>query len=98
MHAKAQYCPESIVWRRRGRSPPKIFVLAGLDPAIHALWRWKQDVDARIKSAQDDLKSRFIEVQRGRPVQKQASSTPPVRGATTLADLRNVVLVAPFIG
>ena len=82
----------------KGEIASQNFVLAGLDPAIHALWRWKQDVDARIKSAQDDLKSRFIEVQRGRPVQKQTSSTPPVRGATTLADLRNVVLVAPFIG
>jgi len=35
-------------------------VLAGLDPATHALGRSKEkDVDARIKSAQDDFKSFF---------------------------------------
>jgi hypothetical protein len=33
------------------------FVLAGLVPATHALGRREKDVDARIKSAQDDLKS-----------------------------------------
>jgi hypothetical protein len=28
--------------------------MAGLDPAIHALWSAQKDVDARIKSAHDE--------------------------------------------
>jgi hypothetical protein len=41
---------------RRPKEPNKLFcsVLAGLDPAIHAFGRPKEDVDTRDKPAQDD--------------------------------------------
>jgi hypothetical protein len=35
---------------------PDWSVLAGLDPAIHAFPRRNEDVDARVKPAQDDVK------------------------------------------
>jgi hypothetical protein len=64
---RGEGCPGKLFRRRREENLDAIFVLAGLVPwafsprtrsvGIHALGGRKEDVDARIKSAQDDLKS-----------------------------------------
>jgi hypothetical protein len=46
---------QKILWPNKKEDRPNNFVLAGLGPAIHAFEEPKQGVDARIKSAQDEL-------------------------------------------
>jgi hypothetical protein len=48
-------CPGKILLRQKWRIAASAFVLAGLDPAIHAFDACNEDVDTRDKPAQDDL-------------------------------------------
>jgi hypothetical protein len=48
---------ESTPTRGNAAQSQEDIVLAGLDPAIHALTAGSKDIDARIKSAHDDPKS-----------------------------------------
>jgi hypothetical protein len=53
--ARAQGRPGKILRRQKWRIAASAFVLAGLDPAIHAFDAGNEDVDTRDKPAQDDF-------------------------------------------
>jgi hypothetical protein len=81
---------------RGGGSPPlplcaggvgaSVFVLAGLDPAIHGFDAHNEDVDTRDKPAQDDFTLSVTECEQGMPEARISPDSPALCGRGALRE------------